>query len=192
MNIEGTKNIFEARAFQCPSYLYTLMVFSAGVDRIIFASTIMTCYGYLKREPYLSLYNDTFDDQTMIKDLRKLTVDHDRHIPGDQSKGVLVYSRSKIVGEQMAKTTGKNSTKSIICARLGWVHPENQPGTTWERSIWLSFGDLCSFFEKAIEAPSHISGTYFVTSNNHRLWVDLDNTRRDLGYAARDRAERLE
>jgi nucleoside-diphosphate-sugar epimerase len=167
-------------------------IFSAGVHRVIFASSVMTVFGYIKHEPYLSIYNQTFDDKTMLKNLRKLTVNDDPPIPRDEDEGALVYSQSKIIGEQMAKEIVKNSTKSIISVRIGSVNIDNQPGITWPRSVWFSYRDLCSFFDKAIQAPSHISGTYFATSNNHRLWLDLDNAKRDLGYVPQDGAEQLE
>jgi hypothetical protein len=92
----------------------------------------------------------------------------------------------------MAKEIVKNSTKSIICARIGLVSVDNQPGTRWNRNHWLSYRDLCSFMEKAIQAPPHISGIYFAVSNNHRLWVDLDDAKRDLEYIPQDGAEPLE
>jgi nucleoside-diphosphate-sugar epimerase len=167
-------------------------VFSAGVDRVIFASSVMLVFGYYKREPYLSIFNETFDDKTMLKSLRKLTVNDDPTDPSDRSKGHYIYSKSKIIGEEMAKDIVKNSTKSIISVRVGWVNIDNQPGITCHRTVWFSYRDVCSFFEKAIQAPSHISGTYFATSNNHRSWLDLDDAKRDLGYVPQDGAEPLE
>ena len=128
----------------------------------------------------------------MLKNLRRLTVKDDPPLAEDEDEGARIYSQSKIIGEQMAKEIVENSTKSIICARFGWVNPENQPGTTWERSVWLSHQDLCSFMEKVIQAPSHISGPYFAMSNNHRLWVDIDDTKTDLGYIPQDGAQPLE
>jgi hypothetical protein len=128
----------------------------------------------------------------MLKNLRKLTVNDDPPIPHDEDEGARIYSPSKIIGEQMAKEIVKNSTKSIISVRIGWVNIDNQPEITWPRTIWFSYRDLCSFFEKAIQAPSHISGTYFATSNNHRLCLDLDDAKRDLGYVPQDGAEPLE
>ena len=168
------------------------LISSAGVKRIIFASSVRTVFGYLEHEPYRSIYNETFDDKTMLKDLHKLTVKDDPPIPGDQNRGDRVYDESKIIGEQMGMEIAKNSSKSIICVRVGWVNIQNHPGTTWLRTVWFSYRDVCSFFEKAIEAPSHISGIYFGISNNHRLWVDLNDAKEDLGYIPQDRAEPLE
>jgi nucleoside-diphosphate-sugar epimerase len=152
----------------------------------------MTVFGYLKYEPYLSIFNETFDDKTMLKNLRKLTINDDPPDPNDQGIGEKIYSESKIIGEEMAKDIVKNGTKSIISVRVGGVNIDNQPGTTWLRTVWFSYRDVCSFFEKAIEAPLYISGTYFATSNNHRSWLDLDDAKRDLGYVPQDGAEQLE
>ncbi|CAF0983374.1 unnamed protein product [Rotaria sordida] len=106
VNIEGTKNVFEA----------------PGVRHIIYASSVITVFGYLTREPYLSILNGTFDDTTMLKDLRKLTIADDPPIPDLQTPGNIAYSQSKIIGKQMATDIVKNSSKSIICARFGWIN----------------------------------------------------------------------
>ncbi|CAF4096229.1 unnamed protein product [Rotaria sp. Silwood1] len=69
----------------------------------------------------------------------------------------------------MATDIVKNTSKSMIGARFGAVNIENKPDTTWNRTLWLSHRDLCSFISKALEAPLNITGIYFVMSNNHRL-----------------------
>ncbi len=91
----------------------------------------------------------------------------------------------------MAADIVKNSSKSIICARFGWVNLQNQPGTTWVKTAQLGHRDVCSFIDKALEAPLDVSGTYFVMSNNHRLWVDLDDAKRNLGFVPQEGAEKL-
>ena len=158
----------------------------ANVRRIIYASSVMTVFGYLDREPYLSITNGTFDDKTMLKDLRKLTVQDDLPLPGTKTPGIKEYCRTKILGEQMAMDTVKNTSKSIICARFGGVTVNDQPTNDWRSANWLSHRDLCLFIDKALEAPLNLSGIYFVISNNHRLWVDLDDAKRDLGYVPQD------
>ncbi|CAF1135007.1 unnamed protein product [Rotaria sordida] len=175
VNIEGTKNVFEA----------------PDIHRIIYASSGMVVHGYLDRQPYLSIFNETFDDNTILKDLRKITVADDPPLPDLTTPGRTVYSKGKIICEQMATDIVKNNSKSIICARFGAVNIEDKPETTWNRSLWLSHRDLCSFISKALEAPLNISGIYFVMSNNHRLWVDLEHTKRDLGYVPQDGAEKI-
>jgi nucleoside-diphosphate-sugar epimerase len=151
----------------------------------------MTVFGYITRQPYLSIVNGTFDDATMLKNLRKLVVADDPPLPDTQTPGNAIYCQSKIICEQMAMDIVKNNSKSIICARFGWVRIYDQPGTTWLRTVWFSHRDLCLFIDKALQAPSHMSGIYFAISNNHRLWVDLDDVERDLGYVPQDGAEKL-
>jgi nucleoside-diphosphate-sugar epimerase len=151
----------------------------------------MTIFGYVTREPYLSIFNETFDDATMLKNLRKLTVADDPPLPDIQTPGSTIYGQSKIICEQMAMDIVKNTSKSIICIRFGDISIYDQPRTNWYRTIWFSRRDLCSFIDKALQAPQHISGIYFGVSNNHRLWLDLDDAKRDLGYVPQDGAEKL-
>ena len=151
----------------------------------------MIIFGYTDREPYLSIYNGTFDDATMLKDLEKLSVANHPPLPDLETPGNKVYCESKIISEQMAAVTVKNTSKSIICVRFGWVNVDDYPGPVWYRSTWLSHRDLCLFIDKALEAPLNISGTYFAMSNNHWRWVDLDDAKRDLGYVPQDGAGKL-
>ncbi len=169
--------------------LNSCVLILANVRRIIYASSVRIVFGYLDREPYLSITNGTFDDKTMLKDLRKLTVQDDLPLPGTKTSGIKEYCRTKIIGEQMAMDTVKNTSKSIICARFGGIELNDQPANNWYSTVWLSYRDLCLFIDKALEAPLNLSGIYFVISNNHRLWVDLDHTKNDLGYIPQDGAK---
>ena len=166
------------------------MFILAGVCRIIYASSIRIVFGCLTREPYLSIFNDTFDDETMLHSLRKLTVADDPPSVDLQTPGTTAYWESKVVGERMAACVVQNSAKSIICVRFGGVNIDDQPGETWRRPSWLSYRDLCQFIDKVLEAPPEMSGTYYATSNNHRRWVDLEDARRDFGFVPQDGAEK--
>lgn len=166
--------------------------FLADVRRIIYASSVRTVFGYLKYEPYHSIFNGTFNDSTMLRSLRKLTVTDDPPLPDVEPPGYKAYSHSKVIGEQMANAIVKNSSKSIICARFGWINIDDQPGKTYLRTVWCSHRDLCLFIDKALQAPADISGIYFIMSNNHRLWVDLSDTKRDFDFVPQDGAESLE
>lgn len=151
----------------------------------------MVVFGYLEREPYLSIMNDTFDDETMLTNLRLLTADDDPSLEPTQNAGHQIYSKTKILGEQIANEFIKKTTKSIVIMRLGWVNIYNNPGASWLRTVWLSYRDLCSFVDKVLESPLNISGTYFLTSNNHRKWMDIDKAKRDLNYIPIDGANKL-
>ena len=146
----------------------------------------MTVFGYLQYEPYRSIRND----QLMFKELRQLNSTIDGMMPADGTPGVIAYSESKIVGEQIANTIMRHDRqKSIISIRLGMVNVEDECGPTWARTIWLSHRDTRSFFERAMEAPWNISGTYFAVSNNHRRWMDLNQASTDLKYIPQDGAK---
>jgi nucleoside-diphosphate-sugar epimerase len=151
----------------------------------------MVVFGYTTREPYLSIRNETFDDETMLKNLRKLTVADDPPLPETRTPGIIAYCQSKIIGEQMAMDIAKNTSKSIICARFGAVNTDDQPDTNWYRTLWLSHRDVCSFIDKALHAPLNVSGIYFVTSKNHRHWMDLDHPEKDLGFVPQDGADKF-
>ncbi len=166
------------------------MYILAGIRRIIYASSVWTVFGYLMHEPYLSIFNGNFDDETMLKNLRKITV-ADPPLLDTRKEGETRYGQSKLICEQMAKDIVNNTSKSIICVRFGGVNIHNQPAKEWRRCNWLSHRDLCSFIDKALQAPLHISGTYFALSNNHRGWLDLEDAKRDLGYVPQDGAEKL-
>jgi hypothetical protein len=151
----------------------------------------MIIAGYLTMEPYRSIYDGTFDDSTMLTSFRKLNVLNDPPKPDVQTPGNEAYSQSKILGEKMAASYVNGTAKSIICARFGSINIKDEPEATWFRSCWCSHRDACVFLEKALTAPMEISGTYFVVSNNHRVWVDMDNAKNDLGFVPQDGAEKL-
>ena len=127
----------------------------------------------------------------MSKDFEKINADRHPPLPDLQTPGAKAYTESKISGEKIAADVVQNTSKSIICARLGGIFVDDSPPIDWRRSHWCSHRDLCLFIDKALQAPLHISGTYFVVSNNYCRWVDLDNAERDLGFVPQDGAEKL-
>ena len=160
-----------------------------GVKRVINVSTVRTVFGYLEREPYLSMVNNTFDDRSMLKQLKEIRVEDDLPLPQCLTPSIEAYWKSKVIGEQMCKEILKDDpSKSIICVRLGWVNISDDPGQTFYRSIWLSHRDLCSFFDKLLQSPLSINGTYFAISNNHRLWVDINPSKEQFNFVPQDGA----
>ena len=150
----------------------------------------MTVFGHLQYEPYLSIRNGSFDDQLMLKELKLLDSNIEPFLQTYGIQGVMAYSESKVIGEQMAKLiTRHDRQKSIISVRFGMVNVQDDCGKDWSRTIWLSHRDTCLFVERALEAPLNISGTYFAISNNHRLWLDLTQARKDFNYVPQDGAK---
>ena len=146
---------------------------------------------YLRREPYRSITNGTLDDATMLKGFEKLSVAKHPPLSDLETPGKKAYSESKIIGEQMATEIVKSTSKSIICVRIGSVNIDDEPEADAVRTVWLSYRDLCSFIDRALQAPLNISGTYFAVSNNYRLCIDLDDAKRDLGYVPQDGAKKF-
>lgn len=174
INVQGTKNIFET-----------------NVKRILFASSVMTVFGYLEYEPYRSIENETFNDETMLNHLRQLKVDEDSPLPDRKTEGNQLYSETKILAEQMTNDFIEKTNKSIVTMRLGWVNIYDNPGTTWLRTVWLSHRDLCLFVDKVLQSPLNINGIYFVTSNNHRSWLDINKAKQDFNYIPLDGATNI-
>jgi nucleoside-diphosphate-sugar epimerase len=154
----------------------------AGVQSILYASTVRTMFGYLTQEPYRSIVAQTLDDSIPI---RKLTVANDPPIDAVFTSIDQAYFQSKLLGEQMAHAT---RDKNIICARFGWITAHNEAADDkWERTVWCSHRDLGEFVDRALDAlVRKESGTYFVCSNNYQLWVDMNDAKKDLDFVARD------
>jgi len=76
----------------------------------------------------------------------------------------------------------------MVCLRVGWVleKPFNEQGLR----MWLSPRDLGQLAVRALEAPVRFGIYYGVSDNRRRHW-DLENARRELGYAPVDDSERF-
>ncbi|CAF1422076.1 unnamed protein product [Adineta ricciae] len=166
VNVEGTRNVFEA----------------PGVQSILYASSVRTMLGYFIQEPYRSIEAHTLHDSIPI---RKLTVANDPPIDGVFTPIEQAYFQSKLLGEQIAHAT---RDKNTICARFGWVNARNEAaGDRWECTVWCSHRDLCEFVDRALDAlVRKQSGTYFVCSDNYQLWLDMNDAKNDLGFVAKD------
>ena len=112
--------------------------------------------------PCLAIFNDRFDDRLMLNGLRRLNSTIDGTMPAYGTPGVIAYSESKIVDEQMAKKIMRHDReKSITSIRLGMFNVEDECARSWTQTIWLSHRDTRLFIERAMAAPRNISGTFF-------------------------------
>ena len=139
-------------------------------------------FGYLTQEPYRSIAAQTLDDSVPI---RKLTVSNDPPIDAVCTPTDQAYFQSKLRGEEMAREA---RDKNTICARFGWINARDEAADgAWEATVWCSHRDLCEFADRALDAlVRKQNGTYFVCSDNYQLWLDMDDAKRDLGFAAKD------
>lgn len=180
-NIVGTRNVYEA-------------ALRAGVGQVIFASTNHVVSGW-EIECGPSLYD--------LSDPR--AIDERAEIRPDSP-----YGWSKAAGEALGRTYADLFGLRVQIIRIGWVldaagdadlfsqdvtgevaPPLSERDTRRRlRAIWLSHRDCAHLIDCCLRADHIGFGIYYGVSNNPRLFYDLANARRDLGYAPRDAAPR--
>ncbi len=139
----------------------------AGVKRVVFASSINAVNGYPAQ------YQVRAEDVAW---------------PGN------VYGASKAWGEAIcgafvARSEGK---LSAIAVRIGGVTPRDELGgeqrKTW-RNILVSYHDLSRLFDCCLNGAPDVTFTVVNgVSNNRHLRMDLESTRRKVGYQPEDDA----
>lgn len=166
-NIVGTYNVLEA----CRK---------AGVKRLVYASTIMTTWGYAQyEEPYRSIREGRTDD--IPETIPKITHRH-------PVRPTEPYSASKVWGEAICRTYADAHGISTVCLRIGYVNKENHCSGFFLKSVWCSHQDIVNAIELALAATREprFDICYAVSENRYR-WVDLDHTRERLGYVSQVR-----
>ena len=169
-NIIGTRNVFEAARL-------------SGVERVVYASSIMVSWGYFAEEPYKSIFEGRYDALSP-DDIPKVTHEWPTR-PTD------MYPASKVWGEAMARVYADIHGLSVICLRIGWVNDEDAPHTFgWARAGWCSKRDIAQLVERSIQAPADVRfDIFYGLSNNTWNWADIDHAREVLGYDPEDNAE---
>ena len=150
----------------------TLNVFEAasrhGVGRIVFASSVWVMEGHSK-----SL-------AAITEDLMPLPVN--------------AYGASKLAGERIGRFFSQTYGLSVICFRIGacFPDPDNHPGlhlggSFWAQRKWLSNGDLCRAFERAVDAPGSVRFEVLnLISQNQGMRWDMSKAERVLGFRPED------
>lgn len=96
------------------------------------------------------------------------------------------YGVSKAFGEALARYYADAFGMSMICLRIGWVL--DRPHNEMSLRMWLSPRDLGQLVRCSIETSQQF-GLYYGVSNNQRRKWDIENVRRELGYAPVDDSE---
>jgi nucleoside-diphosphate-sugar epimerase len=102
------------------------------------------------------------------------------------------YGVSKVFGEALARYYADAFRLSIICLRIGTCRSESgvkNRKTDRVLSTWLSHRDVVQLVWRSIEAETIRFGIYYGISGNTRAYWDIENARKDLGYAPEDDAE---
>ena len=167
-NVIGAYNVFEACRI-------------AGVRRIVYASSIMTNWGYQADEPYKAIRECRFDD---VPDPIPIVTHKHPTRPTEP------YSASKVWGEALARIYSNVHGISCISLRIGAVNAEDRPASAELSAVWCSQRDVVKITERCINAPEDLRFDIFYSiSNNRYCWVDMDHAREILGFVPQDSAE---
>jgi len=168
-NIVGPRNVLEA-------------AHRKGVERVVFASSIMVSWGYQQEDPYKAIAEGRFDEVEIDE------IDMVTHEWAPRPTGL--YPASKVWGEALARYYADVHHMSVPCLRIGWVNAEDHPRDERGGAIWCSVRDVVQLVERTIEAPEDLRfDIFYGVSNNRWSWVDIDHPREVLGYIPADSAE---
>jgi len=177
-NVVGTYNVFEAAR-------------SAGVKRVVFASSGAAVSGWEHEMPYQALVEGRYEE--VGEKWEKLT-----HETPCRPSGL--YGCSKVWGEALARHFSDTFGLSVLCLRIGSVSTEdrpklgssssNQPQQMRQFSVWCSQNTIGRMVEACVEAPEALKfDVFFVVSNNKWSYRDMDHARDVLGFEPDGSAE---
>jgi nucleoside-diphosphate-sugar epimerase len=113
---------------------------------------------------------------------------------GDQPRPANLYGATKAWSEAVGAWTAATTATSVVALRIGYFAVDRPPtdAALQERTAWLSGRDAAELVRAAVEAdlPPGVDGFVVangVSANRHNV-VDLEQTRRAIGYAPVDDA----
>lgn len=113
---------------------------------------------------------------------------------GAPPRPVVPYAASKLAAESVARYFAEARNVSAICLRIGSVPASgvvpDKEWPAWRLGKWLTEGDLCQAFEKAILAEDIGFAALPLVSKNPDMRWDLTETTRVLGYSPSEMAFR--
>ncbi|MGN6606105.1 MAG: NAD-dependent epimerase/dehydratase family protein [Jatrophihabitans sp.] len=98
-----------------------------------------------------------------------------------------LYAVSKVFGESLCRLAAEQRRLAVTCLRIGWLLDEPQDGHG--RHVWISPRDLVELVRRCIAARPRF-GVYWGVSANGRCPWDNSPAVDELGFVARDDAER--
>lgn len=155
---------------------------SAGVRRVILASSNHVTGLYEQDEPYASI---------VAGDVAALDPAGIRRITTrDPVRPDSPYALGKVFAEAAARYYAERFGLSAACLRIGTVNGEDRPLSQRACATFLTHADLARLVRCCLEAPDELRyGVYYgVSANTWRFW-DLDNAATEIGYAPQDDAE---
>jgi NAD+ dependent glucose-6-phosphate dehydrogenase len=167
-NVIGAYHVFEACRL-------------AGVERVIFASSVQVNFGQRLKMPHRA----GIDEHAPL-DIPPVTHQQPTRPPN-------LYAASKVWGEALAYVYAHRHEMSCICVRIGWVTAEDYPPMhkfIWSSTVWCSQRDIAQLVEHCICAPPSLRfDVFYGISDNRVRFADIEHAREVVGYAPQDRAE---
>jgi nucleoside-diphosphate-sugar epimerase len=166
-NVVGAFNVFEAAR-------------SAGVKRVIFASSGATVSGWEQDPPLSHLVAGRYAEAGKVTPLT--------HESPLRPSGL--YGATKVWGEALGRHYSDAHRMSVICLRIGRVKAEDRPTTTRDVAVWCSQRDIVRMIEACIEAPESLRfDVFYVVSNLRHGYRDVEHARTVLGWTPMDSAD---
>lgn len=154
-NIIGTYTVFEAAK-------------RAGVKQVIFASSNHAVGSY--EDEYVS--KAASGQREMLDHLILMQPDS-------------YYGVSKVFGEAMGAYYANHLGLRVICIRIGWINPDNEPkGDPAKPSpaMWMSHEDFAQMVQKSIEADTVQFDIFYGVSDNQNRFFDLEHAKEVLNF----------
>ncbi|WP_266075544.1 NAD-dependent epimerase/dehydratase family protein [Haladaptatus caseinilyticus] len=174
VNIEGTRNVFEAAR-------------EHDIDRVVFASS----------NHAVGMYNadDPSETETMVTGRAHPVY------PDDPPRPDSYYGVSKVTGEALGTYFADRHGIEVVNLRIGWLISEDELRDTqtesdeharFSRAMWLSPRDCRNVMYAAATALlPEPTVTAHATSRNDDRFLSLLETERTLGYRPRDNASEV-
>jgi nucleoside-diphosphate-sugar epimerase len=164
VNLTGAYNVYEAAR-------------SAGVRRVVFASSGSTIKGWEDILPYRAMAEGRYENVPEIWPM----ITHEMVRP----RGA--YGASKVWGEAVGRHFSDTYEMSVLCVRIGSVLDHNDPSRIGPSMAWLSHRDVVDILVRSIDAPQDLRYDIFLaTSRNRYGYRDLEHARDVLGYVPQD------
>jgi L-arabinose 1-dehydrogenase [NAD(P)+] len=172
LNVGGAYNAFEAAV-------------SAGLDRVVFASSNHAVGGY-------NLANPSNPETALTDGIQVVT-------PDDPPNPDSYYGVTKVLGEALGSYYATRHDLEVVTLRIGWLldaeelrdlqRESPEPKARFARAIWLSPRDCRHALRRAVVASLPESAvTVHVTSRNDEQYLSLTEAATQLAYYPRDNA----
>ncbi len=168
-NVQPTANVFQA-------------AHEAGVQRVVFASSMHVMGMYEEDEPWASIVAGRYEG------LNPNTLPLVGRYAPVRADGR--YAVTKAFGEQLGRYYAEAEGLEAVSVRLGTISQDDRPGSDPRSFVsWFSHRDLGDFFAACVERPELKCEIVYGASANTWKVYDTPASWEALGFRPRDNAE---